>query len=278
MDNVVSKVFENEEFGKVQVVVLDSEPWFFGKDVASALGYSNPSDAISRLMKERNIKRLNRGDICESQISNFWTSDSDHRSKIFINESGLYKLIMRSNLKDAEKFQDWVTDEVLPTIRKTGGYVNNDELFIDTYLEGVSDEVKQLFRDHLAIIKEKNAKIKEMEPKAGYFDDLVDRKLHTNVRDTAKELGMKQKQFVKWLIDHEYVYRDAGKNLRPYSQYVGEDNLFVLKDAKSHFNDWAGIQMLVTVRGKETFRLLLQGFQSFSNNEEDDGQLTLDLE
>lgn len=264
----ISSVFENSSFGEVRTVNLDGEIWFVGVDITKALDYADATQAI-----RKNCRHARKVELYAKQGQKLGNSEM-----YVINEGDLYRLISRSRRPEAEKFEEWIFDEVVPTIRRTGGYVNNDELFIDTYLEGVSDEVKQLFRDHLAIIKEKNAKIKEMEPKAGYFDDLVDRKLHTNVRDTAKELGMKQKQFVKWLIDHEYVYRDAGKNLRPYSQYVGEDNLFVLKDAKSHFNDWAGIQMLITVRGKETFRLLLQGLQSFSNNEEDDGQLTLDLE
>ena len=99
----------------------------------------------------------------------------------------------------------------------------------------------------------------EMKPKADYFDALVDKKLNTNIRDTAKELGIGERAFVSFLISNGYVFRQ-GKNreLRPYAQYAESGNgLFVLKDKHNENNGWAGQQMFVTPKGKETFRLLM---------------------
>jgi len=101
--------------------------------------------------------------------------------------------------------------------------------------------------------------IEMMQPKVDYFDDLVDRKLNTTIRNTAKEIGIKQKKFVEWLLSHKFVFRENGDKLRPFAKYAESgDGLFTLKDIKSNVNNWAGHQMYVTPKGKETFRLLLE--------------------
>lgn len=100
----------------------------------------------------------------------------------------------------------------------------------------------------------------EMKPKADYFDALVDKKLNTNIRDTAKELGVGEKSFVSFLIEKRYVFRQGKhKQLRPYAKYAeSRDALFVLKDKHNERNGWTGQQMYVTPKGKETFRLLMR--------------------
>lgn len=102
-------------------------------------------------------------------------------------------------------------------------------------------------------IEEKQKQIEELQPKADYFDCLVDRKLNINFRDTAKEIGLKQNDFIKKLIDAKYIYRDAKSQLKPYAAYVG--SLFIIKECKSG-DKWAGNQTLVTPKGRETFNLL----------------------
>lgn len=97
------------------------------------------------------------------------------------------------------------------------------------------------------------AKNQELKPKADYFDCLVDRKLNINFRDTAKEIGLKQNDFIKKLMDAKYVYRDAKNQLKPYAAYV--DTLFIIKECKSG-EKWAGNQTLVTPKGREMFNLL----------------------
>ena len=116
------QTFSNSEFGDVRVIMQDGEPWFVGKDVAEALGYTKARNAMSQHVDEGDA--LKRG-----------VTDSLGRIQetIVINESGLYSLILSSKLPSAKKFKRWVTSEVLPTIRKTGGYVdeNRSDLFLD---------------------------------------------------------------------------------------------------------------------------------------------------
>ena len=98
----------------------------------------------------------------------------------------------------------------------------------------------------------------EMKPKADYFDALVDRKLNLSFRDTAKELGVTQTQFIRWLIEKRYIYRDTKKVLMPYAEKLNK-GLFCIKEYISQSSDHAGTQTLITPRGRETFRLLLRG-------------------
>ena len=108
------KIFDNEEFGEIRTVLVDGEPWFVGKDVASALGYAKPADAIGK-----------RVDLEDRGISKMETP-SGRQDMVIINESGLYSLIFSSKLESAKRFKHWVTSEVLPSIRKTGEYAMND--------------------------------------------------------------------------------------------------------------------------------------------------------
>jgi len=96
-----------------------------------------------------------------------------------------------------------------------------------------------------------------MQPKADYFDELVDRNLLTNFRDTAKELKIKEKDFIGFLIDKKYIYRDKKGKLKPYADK--NDGLFEIKEAKNEKNGWIGTQTLITPKGRETFRLLIKG-------------------
>lgn len=115
MENKLVKVFENKDFGKVRTVMIDNEPWFVGKDVAMALGYSNPSNAV-----------VTHVDNDDKTAYSFQVSGSNYKSKAtLINESGLYSLVLSSKLPSAKQFKHWVTHDVLPTLRKTGSYDMN---------------------------------------------------------------------------------------------------------------------------------------------------------
>src|SRR5690606_12157557 len=114
------------------------------------------------------------------------------------------------------------------TLRKTGGYVANDEVFIETYLPFADEQTKQTFKATLALVRKQNEQIALMKPKADYFDALVDRNLLTNFRDTAKELHIGPKAFIEWLLEKKYIYRDQRGKLKPYAQYVPD--LFQLKE------------------------------------------------
>ena len=139
------QVFKNEEFGEIRTLEIDGEPYFVGKDVASVLGYAKPLNAISKHVDEDDS--LKRGLI-----------DSLGRTQqtIVINESGLYSLILSSKLPNAKKFKRWVTSEVLPTIRKTGGYVNDEDLFINTYFPFADDGTKAIFKSTLETVRKQN--------------------------------------------------------------------------------------------------------------------------
>jgi prophage antirepressor-like protein len=240
MSNI--QVFNHEMFGELRVLVENGEVYFPATEVAKKLGYADPYKAIKQHTKEKGwVNRL------------VPTSGGTQQVR-FINEGNLYRLISKSQLPEAEKFESWVFDEVLPTIRKTGGYVSNDDLFIQTYLPFADEQTKMMFRGVLETIRKQNEQIAAMKPKADYFDALVDRNLLTNFRDTAKELKVKERFFINWLLQNKFVYRDQKGKLKPYAPYVPE--LFELKEFAR--NGKADVQTLITPKGRETFRLLLQ--------------------
>ena len=233
------QIFNNEEFGIIRTITKDNEPMFCLMDICKALGMKNPTMVASRL-EDDEVTKFDLG--------------SKRGETNFVTESGLYAVILRSDKPNAKKFRKWVTGEVLPSIRENGGYIANQENLTPEQIVANALVVAQ------NIITQKDKQIEEMTPKANYFDALVDKKLNTNIRDTAKELGVGEKAFVSFLIGKGYVFRQGKhKQLRPYAKYAESGNgLFVLKDKHNEQNGWTGQQMYVTPKGKETFRLLLE--------------------
>lgn len=244
------EIFSNDDFGEIRVVEIQGEPWFVGKDVTEVLGYSNPRDALS--------KHVDSEDKGVAKCDTLGGS----QDLTVINESGLYSLILSSKLPTAKAFKKWVTSEVLPSIRKHGGYIagqsemSPEELMAQALqvaqktLEEREARINALAAQNSALIVEKQM----LQPKADYFDELVDRNLLTNFRETAMELGIGQKDFVNFLISKKYVYRDKRGKLMPYSN-KGE-GLFEVKESYNEKSQWSGTQTLITPRGRETFRLL----------------------
>lgn len=233
------KIFKNPDLGAVRAVVIDGEPWFVGNDVARALGYKDFYSALRHNVAEDD-KRL-----CPV------SSTSGVQDTTVINESGLYALIFGSKLDKAKEFKHWVTSEVLPSIRKNGGYIQKQENLTPEQIVANALIVAN------KIIADKDQKIAEMKPKADYFDNLVDSKLLTTFRDTAKELHIPPQEFTQWLVDNKYIYRDRHNILKPYQPYC-KNGLFQVKDFSTPFG-YSNTQTYVTVKGKETFRLLLKG-------------------
>lgn len=128
--------------------------------------------------------------------------------------------------------------------------------------EAVMSRALRMAEERLERFKTINANLSVqnaiMQPKAEYFDGLCDRESLTGIRETAKLLGLKQNDFVKWLIDHKYIYRDTRGKLMPYAKYV-ESGLFTIRETYNDKTDWTGVQMLITVKGKERF---LKAFSS----------------
>ena len=156
------QVFKNEEFGDVRVVQIDGEGWLVGKDVAEALGYSDTVKAISRHV-----------DIEDKTKRPLLDSNGKTQETYVINESGFYSLVLSSKLDSAKKFKRWVTSEVLPTIRNTGGYVSNDEMFLDTYFPFIDESAKSVFKQTLETVRKQNEIIKNQKKEIEVKDNEI---------------------------------------------------------------------------------------------------------
>lgn len=152
------------EFGNLRTLTIEGEPWFVGKDVAEALGYFNTSKAIRNHVSEDDLKTLKYKAYNVSGEASLWKGN-DYSDKSIINESGLYSLILGSKLEKAKEFKHWVTAEVLPTIRKTGGYINpgQEDLFVETYLPFADENVKNFFRLNMQAMAQQNKIIKDQK-------------------------------------------------------------------------------------------------------------------
>ena len=231
--------FENMEFGKLTVMEKDGEFFFIGKEVAEKLGYANTRDALVR-----HVDTDDKADVV-------FHDGRQRRNMVSINESGLYSLILSSKLPQAKDFKRWVTTEVLPSIRKNGGYIKNQENMSNE--EILANAV--LLANHL--IAEKEKIIEELEPKAKYFDELVNSHLLTNFRNTAKELHIPQKVFIQFLIDKELIYRDKKNRLLPYAK--NNKGYFEVKEWCKEESEAVGIQTFVTPKGRNYLLLLIGG-------------------
>ena len=245
-------IFENPEFGAVRSILIDGDPWFVAADVCKALEIEKTNRALSRL------------DDDEKGAHSVSTPGGRQRMSI-ISESGLYSLILGSRKPEARAFKRWVTHEVIPAIRKTGGYIageaemTDDELLSRALL--VMQEKLRQREVRLGKAEMENARLtvenQTMAPKADYFDALVDRNLLTNFRETAKQLGIREQHFIRYLIDHGYIYRDKRGKLMPTAKK--NNGLFEVKECTNDKTNWSGTQTMITPKGRETFRLLTQG-------------------
>lgn len=171
------KVFENPIFGQIRMTMVDDEPWFVGKDICEVFGDTNYRRSLS------NIDDSDKG------VSQIDTPGGKQRMTV-VNESGLYSLLFQMQPQKAKgvsqndslinerkeklhKFKRWVTSEVLPTIRKTGGYVNNDELFISTYLPYADENTKLIFSQTLKTVREQNETIKRQQKEIIHKEDVI---------------------------------------------------------------------------------------------------------
>lgn len=246
------QIFNHPDFGQVRTVTINDEPWFVGKDVAQVLGYKEPAKAIREKV-----------DIEDKGVSKMDTPGGIQDITI-INESGLYSLIMSSKLPGAKEFKRWVTSEVLPSIRKHGAYMTPETLQAAILNPDTMIQICQLLKSE----QDKNRELtvansrltvenQIMQPKADYFDELVDRNLLTNFRETAKEFGMAPKKFTTLLLEKKYIYRDKRGKLLPYENKNA--GLFEVRECFNEKTKWSGTQTLITPKGRETFRLLLLG-------------------
>ena len=234
MNNIQIFKYENND---VRTVEMNGEPWFVLKDVCVVLGLGTVSKVSDRL------------DADEKGMNQIHTPGGMQDVTV-INESGLYNVILRSDKPEAKPFRKWVTSEVLPSIRKNGGYIAGQEQLTPSELMAKA----LLVAEREARISELKVQNAIMQPKAEYFDELVDRNLLTSFRETAKQLGVEEKKFISFLMEKKYIYRDKKAKLMPYDDK--NNGLFEVKECFNEKTKWSGTQTLITPKGRETFRLL----------------------
>ena len=212
------KVFNNAEFGKIRTLNRDGEPWFVGKDVATALGYKDSVNALKSHVSEED--------------KGGWRIATQYgeREAVIINESGLYSLILSSKLDSAKRFKRWVTAEVLPSIRKSGGYIAGQDEMSDTELLAKALLVAQ------RQIEQRNAQIAEMQPKALFADAVAASHTSILIGELAKILKQNgvdigQNRLFETLRQQGYLIRRNGTDYNSPTQRAMELGLFEVKES-----------------------------------------------
>ena len=239
------KIFENTEFGKIRTVTINNEVWFVGKDVADILGYQNGSRDINRHVEEEDRNKVMIFD------------GNQDKETITINESGLYCLILSSKMPNARKFKRWVTSEVLPSIRKNGGYIAGQENMSDDELMAKALMVAQ------NKIAEKDKQIERMRPKEIFADAVSASHTSILVGDMAKLLkqngvNIGQKRLFEWLRENGYLIKQKGSDWNMPTQKSMEMGLFDIKESTVNNPDGS-------VRINRTTKVTGKGQQYFIN-------------
>ena len=237
MNGTNMNILNHQEFGSIRVIDDHGKLLFCGSDVAGALNYKNRSKALSdhcRCVTKRYIPHPQ--------------SQSRSLEMSFIPEGDVYRLIAHSHLPAAERFERWIFDEVLPTIRKTGGYMTQE------LLDRTKEDPTILFRFANMLVNQEKT-IREMTPKADYYDTFIHQEDCTNIRSTAKELRIGERNFCKMLIQEHLLYRAQSGYLLPYAEPFRK-GLFIVKDLieNGHFCQ----QTVITPKGKNYIRLLIE--------------------
>lgn len=246
-------------YEKDGVVYLNTEA------CARGLGFTRTANSGNEVVRWETVRKY----FTELGVPTSWHEDSPPVGKEglpdFIPENIFYRLAMKAKNEAAEAFQAKIADEVIPSIRKHGGYISGQETITPEELMARALQVAN------KVLEERDARIASLEvdnsaltvnnqimaPKADYFDELVERNTLTNFRETAKQLDIGPKVFVKELVNRKYLYRDKRGKLLPYEDK--NDGLFQVKECFNEKTQWSGTQTLVTPKGRETFRLLFEG-------------------
>ena len=220
MSNVI-KIFENDEFGSLRTLTDEhGRIMFCGKDVASALGYSNTKDAI-----RRHCRWGVKHDLPHPQ------SPTKKIKMIFIPESDVYRLVAHSKLPGAEKFESWIFDEILPQINHTGGYVSNEDMFIENYLPFLEEPYRNLFRLQMTAIEKLNERIRNDKPLVDFAlhvadsEDLIDMNAMAKLA-ADKNFNIGRTRLFRWLKEMGVLM----SNNLPYQRYI-DRRYFVVKES-----------------------------------------------
>jgi anti-repressor protein len=234
-------IFNSNEFGEIRTVTIDGKPYFVATDVATALGYVNPRKAVN--------------DHCKGVTKRDTPTSSGVQQMSYINEGDLYRLIMKSKLPAAEKFESWVVDEVLPAIRKTGNYQmqapQGKELLALAVLEAQKT------------IEAQTAEIERMKPKEIFADAVAASHTSILIRDLAKLLRQNgvetgQRRLFDWLRENGYLIKRKGSDWNMPTQRSMELGLFEVKESTVNNPDGS-------VRTNRTTKVTGKGQQYFIN-------------
>lgn len=220
MSNI--STFRNPAFGSVRAVRIDNEPYFVGKDIAEILGYERPTDAVR--------KRVDPDDRGVAKME----TPSGAQEMTIINESGLYSLILSSKLPKAKEFKRWVTSEVLPTIRKTGGYVNNTAQFVDSYFGQLNLEQKHALTLMFDESKRMSEQLKEQAPKVLFANAVETAHTSILIGDLAKIIKQNgvdigQKRLFEWMRQNGYLIKGGSSKNMPTQRSMDQE-LFEVKE------------------------------------------------
>lgn len=234
------QIFKNDKFGNVRSIEIDGKPFFAATDVATALGYSNTRDAVSRH--------------CKGVVKCDIPTSSGVQNMSVIPEGDIYRLIIRSNLPSAEEFERWIFDEVIPSIRKTGGY-NLPQTYADA-LRALADQAEQAEKLRLENSELQQANI-EMKPKADFFDAVAGSKKAMSMEEVAKVLsypGVGRNKLFEILRNQNILQRD---NI-PYQKYI-DSGYFRVIEQKYNVGDEVriNIKTLVFQKGVDFIRKTL---------------------
>lgn len=246
------QIFENPDFGTIRAIEKDGTPWFVAADVCRSLEISDTWNALQRL------------DDDEKGTCSISTPGGEQKMNI-VNEPGLYALVLGSRKPEAKAFKRWITHDVLPSIRKHGGYIAGQESMSPEELmaralvvaNSIIEETKTKLKEAESNIHMLSIINRQQQPMVDYFMACVDRNNLTSLRETAKLLHVKEKKLITFLLDNKYLYRSPSGKLLPHGGR--SENLFEVKEAHDKKRKWFGVQTFVNPRGRETLRLLLNG-------------------
>ena len=247
------KIFKSKEFGNVRTLVFNEEPWFVGKDIAVALGYAKPENALSVHVDDE-----------DKTITLFQGSGSNYKSNTtIINESGLYSLVFSSKLPTAKQFKRWVTSEVLPSIRKIGGYITTNDnmteseimaravLVANSTIEKRNERIRQLEADNA----EKAREIEEAQPSIVFTQAVSGSVSSCLVGELAKLIDqngypMGEKRLFRWLRDNEYLGTKGERYNIPNQRYIEKGFFELKKGTRSGNNGVMHTTVTTKVTGK----------------------------
>lgn len=225
------QIFKNPDFGEIRTIEKDGEPWFVGKDVAAALGYSNTRDALDRHV-----------DIDDKNTVVNPDGNRGNPNMIIINESGLYSLVLSSKLPTAKKFKRWVTSEVIPSIRKHGAYMTPETLEAAILNPDTMIRLCTALKDEQDKRKALEVKMEEQKPKVLFAESVEAAKTSILIGELAKLLkqngiNIGQNRLFEWLRNNGYLIKRQGSDYNMPTQRAMEMGLFEIKETTITHSD-----------------------------------------